>query len=280
MYKGLIALDIDGTITDATHTVPPQVVSYLHSLKEEGWELVFITGRTLSFARRAVHHFDFPFYLALQNGADLLHMPSMTSVSRHYLSQPAVAALDGIYARFPEDYLVYAGYQKGDFCYYRPGRFSLPLRTYLQVLKDLTVEPWQEVEDFHAIPSFPLIKCLGKRESMEAVDAALQKLPALVHATRIRDPLSEDLQLILVTAPLATKGHALRHIYALHDAKGPIIAAGDDLNDVEMLKNADFKIVMGTAPKEMHAMANFVAQPSTEQGIIGALQEATRAYRI
>ena len=74
-HKGWIALDIDGTITDATHHAPKEVVDFLHSLVDCGWEIVLITGRTFSFCHFVVRELDFPFYLGIQNGADILLMP-------------------------------------------------------------------------------------------------------------------------------------------------------------------------------------------------------------
>ena len=46
--KGIIALDIDGTITVEHHSIEPEVVRYLSGLAAEGWKMIFITGRTPS----------------------------------------------------------------------------------------------------------------------------------------------------------------------------------------------------------------------------------------
>jgi hydroxymethylpyrimidine pyrophosphatase-like HAD family hydrolase len=41
-----------------------------------------------------------------------------------------------------------------------------------------------------------------------------------------------------------------------------------------MLRAADVKIVMHSAPLEMHALADIIAKPSYQYGIIEALQKA------
>ena len=73
--KGVIALDIDGTLTDETHQVPNEVAVFLASLVADGWEIVFITGRTFRWVRNALSHLTFPYHLAVQNGAIILKMP-------------------------------------------------------------------------------------------------------------------------------------------------------------------------------------------------------------
>lgn len=277
-HAGWIALDIDGTITDESHHAPPQVVQFLHSLEKKGWELIFITGRTFSFGYRVVKEFDFPFYLAIQNGADILYMPHKELVSRHYLDNKVIPVLENAYRGEKEDFIVYAGYERGDFCYYRPERFSPAFVEHLHKIMTLSPEPWKSVQnfDFDQQMSFPLAKCLGTRESMQRISALLQTFPD-ISATMIRDPLGVGIYLILVTAKEATKGHALNIVKQVIGDGGPVIAAGDDLNDISMLQNADVKIVMSSAPAEMHSMATILAEHNHEQhGIIDALTKAIK----
>jgi HAD superfamily hydrolase (TIGR01484 family) len=277
-HRGRIALDIDGTVTDATHRVPAPVADFLHEMHAGGWELMFITGRTFSFAIHALHVFTFPFYLALQNGADIVHMPSKQLVARYYLDGAIVHEVEKLYKGISEDFILYTGYERGDFCYYRPKRFSQRLLAHLHKIMPLSQEPWKEVDDFalDAGETFPLIKCLGEKGEMERLAQALEDLPRTA-TTMIRDPLDDDrIYLNLVTHEQATKGKALMRAIEESDNRGVIIAAGDDLNDISMLEAADFKIVMENAPLEMHSMAHFLAKRGNEMGIIEALQKAVQ----
>jgi Cof subfamily protein (haloacid dehalogenase superfamily) len=274
-HIGWIALDIDGTITDSSHRAPPEVVYFLHTLEKKGWELIFITGRTYSFGYLVVKEFNFPFYLAVQNGADILYMPHKELVSHHYLDKGIIPILEKAYQGEREDFIVYSGYEQGDFCYYRPQRFSPALIEHLHKMMALSPEPWKAVPDFNLEKGicFPLVKCLGTKESMERVNALLQTFPD-ISATMIRDPLAEGIYLILVTAKQATKGAALQTVKQVIGDGGPVIAAGDDLNDISMLQFADVKIVMSSAPPEMHSLATILAEHGTEHGIIAALSQA------
>jgi HAD superfamily hydrolase (TIGR01484 family) len=277
-HRGWIALDIDGTITDASHRVPAEVVHFLQSLYEVGWELIFITGRSYSFAEMALHVFMFPYYLALQNGADILHMPTKRLVARNYLNSSSIQQIESAHQGIPEDFIIYTGYEHGDFCYYRPKKFSHAMLQHLHKIMPLSTEPWKEVDHFQFEPSehFPLIKCLGMHSEMERLNDRLKKHSSIT-ATLIRDPLDHDrIYLNLITSAEATKGEALKRAMKESGLSGYIIAAGDDLNDLSMLAVADCKIVMENAPLQMHKHADILAPAGHKKGIIPALQEAVK----
>lgn len=270
--KGWIALDIDGTITDDLHDVSSEVAVYFKSLVAEGWQFVFITGRIFSLAHSALKRFDFPYFLAVQNGADILEMPAKRLVHRSYFTSDVIGQIQEAYLGEKEDFLIYAGYERGDFCFFRPARFSPTLLSYLNQLRKLSPEPWQAVENFNFDPhmSFPLIKCLGNRHTMEKIHLSLNKNSAL-HVTMIRDPFCEELYLNLITDARASKGEALNLLTKNHKR---IIAGGDDFNDLSMLRLASTRIVMATAPKELLELADIVAPPASQLGIIPALKKA------
>ncbi len=275
-HKGWIALDIDGTITDQAHHIPDQVVHYLGTLASDGWQLLFITGRTLSFGLSALSVFEIPYLLAVQNGADLLSMPERSLVRRSYLPPSIVERLNTVYLTQEEDFVIYAGYEKGDFCYYRPARFSPRIMAFLEKVKTLSPEPWQPLKEFtfSKTESFPLIKCMGSQAAMEKVHEILHPDPHIA-ISMIKDPHFPGVYLNLITAPRATKGHILEDAQKVLNKKGLVIAAGDDFNDVTMLKVANVPIAMGTAPKEVLAYGKIIAKPASELGIIDALHRAT-----
>lgn len=274
-HRGWIALDIDGTITDQAHHVPRETIDYLTELQSQGWALMFITGRTYSFGTSALTTLSFPFYLGIQNGADILEMPVKKRISRAYLSSQLVSSLEQVYQGQNEDFIVYAGYERGDFCYYRPKKFSTQLLEHLVKIESLSPEPWKALEtfEFASDEAFPLIKCLGFEQGMRSVYERLSSMKEIA-VSLIRDPLDEAVYLNLITHPLATKGQALQRMIAHTGKRGRVIAAGDDRNDVSMLACADVAIVMNGAPSEMLPLADILAPSAKEQGIITALKQA------
>lgn len=277
--RRLAAFDIDGTLTAELKSLPMAVVAKLRDLQQQGWEVALVTGRTLSFASTLLEPLDFPYYLALQNGADLLKMPSKERLCRKYLSSALIPLLDKAYQGMPEDFIIYAGYERGDFCYFRPQRFSASLLTYLNELEGLSTAPWEALLDFKfdSTEAFPLIKCMGSEPQMFDLLPGLSEVPGITSSV-IRDPVAPPLFLNLITAKEANKGDALRFLIR-HTQADYVVAAGDDRNDLPMLLQADERIVMENAPAEVRHAATLIAKPAKQQGILQAIEEAVHRAR-
>lgn len=275
IIKGWIALDIDGTITIERHRIPERVVAYLRSLFHDGWRIALATGRSFSFASSPLSRFDFPYLLLPQNGSIVLQMPEAHVLFRRYLSSKILPIIDQAFQGFDTDYLIYAGYEKGDFCYWRPSRFCQEDLAYLLDLQSREKKNWQAVDQFDPIVlgQFPLIKCFGPFPRMKIIAERLRQT-CLFEVSEIRDPFHDVYSLLLVTDRLATKGASLQQAFELLGRGEIVIAAGDDANDVSLLQSADIKIAMSHAPEPLKDMADLIAPPTVEEGIIHALRSA------
>jgi hydroxymethylpyrimidine pyrophosphatase-like HAD family hydrolase len=275
--KGLICLDIDGTITANPNVIPQPMVECLHLLYTRGWQFLFATGRTFTFAQKTLADIHFPYFFALQNGSDLLRMPEKKPIAKHYLSSSVIALIEEVTKGEEEDFLVYAGWERGDFCYYRPAKFSPYILDHINIINKYSAKSWQEVQQFcfSEEDTFPLIKYLGSKEGMHRVYEKIRHVDG-IEVSYIKDPVSEGVYLNLITAPLACKGEAVRQVRSLLPKGTFCIAAGDDLNDVSMLKEADIAIAVGAAPASLLHVADIVAKPASEMGLIEALLKVTK----
>jgi HAD superfamily hydrolase (TIGR01484 family) len=274
--KGCICLDIDGTITADPLKVPKPVLQCLQKLYRSGWEILFATGRSYFFAMKILHEVDFPFYLAVQNGSDVLQMPERKLLFQNYLSADFVLELQELYAGIGDDFIIYSGWERGDFCYYRTEKFSLRLMEHLQIIQSFSKEPWQKVTEYRFVDGerFPLIKTLGTKEDMHELNMRVQRA-GKVESTYIKDPVSEGVYENLITAKGVTKGRVLEKMRSHFYRDIPFVAAGDDLNDLSMLQEADIAIVMESAPSSLLPYANIIAKSAANMGIIAALEQAT-----
>jgi len=273
--KGWIALDIDGTITLDKYSVPRQVTDYLRQLQKEGWNIAMATGRPYAFASMALSDFDFPYIFLAQNGSIALEMPTKKVLFQNYISSHSIALVEKAYEGIDSDFLVYAGFEKGDFCYWRPQRLSPDDLHYLKDLQKRQKEKWQQVDQFDLLDDFPLIKCFGNETRMNQIATKLRETGKF-QVTKIRDPFEEGYFLLLVTDQKASKGASLKEVFALKGRGPRVIAAGDDENDISLLQAADIKIAMAHAPESLQRVATFIAPPTRDHGIITALQMAIR----
>lgn len=275
--KGWIVLDIDGTITLDKYSVPKEVGDFFHSLQKKGWRFVFATGRPFAFASLALSKFEFPYILLSQNGSIAIEMPQKKILFKSYIPSASLPFMEKAFEGLHSDFLIYAGFERGDICFWRPHKFPQEELTYIADLQTRQKESWQEVKDFNHLPmdSFPLIKCFGNEPRMRHLIDRLKKEKKFEIA-KIRDPFEDGITLLLITDIHASKGKSLTKLFS-DKGRGPcVIAAGDDENDLSLLAVADIKIAMAHAPESLQEAADFIAPPTKEFGIIQALEIATR----
>jgi hydroxymethylpyrimidine pyrophosphatase-like HAD family hydrolase len=270
-HQGWIALDIDGTITTEKTVVPPGVRQALGEWARQGWKLAFATGRPFAFAQKALHGFDFSYWFVGQNGSLALQMPGRDVLFRRYLAKSQLSAIEEQLVGTGVDFVVYAGIEKGDICYFRPSRFLREEEAYLRELQSRQEEPWVALQSFDEIPigAFPLVKCFGKRAAMSVCAERMRRL-GMFEVAHIRDPHATGVDLLLITDRQATKGRALASLFALYGRGERVIGAGDDENDLSLLEVADVKIAMPHAPEAVKQKANQIAFG----GIVETIQKA------
>lgn len=273
--KGIIALDIDGTLTAQANDLDSQVIDTLYQLVKEGWGMIFITGRPFQWGELTLGSLPFSYVLAVQNGALLLEMPSRKVLIRKCLSPEVLPCVEKIARSYESDFVIYSGQENDDWCYYCPLSFPPSLLSYGLKRAVFLGEKWQSLSSFSDLPvsHFTSIKFFANDQRALHLSQSIEKELNL-HAPPNRDPYNLDYYVVQVTHPDATKGKILKEFIQTMEITGPIIAAGDDYNDYSMLKIADVKIVMATAPPDLLAIADVVAPPASQKGIIQGLREA------
>ncbi len=279
MNTGTIALDIDGTISGENHLIPDRVALYFEELHQKGWQFIFATGRTLSFAMKTLIKLPFPFLLGVQNGADLMVMPEKKLVDQNYIEQEIVDLLDQLYEKREGDFILYSGWQTGDFCYYRPKRFSSQMLNYLHDLKSLTSRSWQPVETFNIREQklFPLIKCFGSKNECNTIDNEIRVCKKIATSV-ILDPIDPSFHLLLITHKNANKGAAVNFFMKHFQLRPPLITAGNDNNDIPLLKVGNMRIAMEKSPDTLLHLADITAPSAEVGGIVEGLQEAISRF--
>ncbi|MBF8262761.1 MAG: superfamily hydrolase/phosphatase [Parachlamydiales bacterium] len=276
-FLGWIALDVDGTITLETYTIPDPVVQYLRSCVEKGWRIAIVTGRPMSLALLPLKTFDFPHLVLAQNGTIAMEMPGKIHLFNQYFPASSLRKIEDAYEGTEGDFVVYSGYENRDIIYWRSKRCTSEQAKYIEMAGQLYGEKPVAIDSFDEIApsSLPLVKCFGTLTEMQRVDNNLQK-NGLFHTTLIRDPHIENQYLLLVTDAQASKGLSLKRAIARYGDPKTVIAAGDDENDKSLLDAADIKIAMAHAPESLTSMAHFIAPPTREFGIVTALEMALK----
>lgn len=273
--RGIIASDIDRTLTGSDHIIPKDVIAYLHECYNDGFEIVFLTGRTYTFSKKALALCNFPFHLGLQNGAEVLKMPEEVFCMQRFLSKEIALEVRSVLQATDRDFTFYSGTAHGDICYYEKGRFSGKALEYVNSCKGYGAVNWVEVDSIEGLDNlhFSLVRTFGSKKEMEELQAlVLGKV--LVSAVIVHDVHFKDEYILMISSPGVDKGRSLRRLIDHYQWKGVVIACGDDLNDVSMFKEADISIGMENGDTKLLKEATIIAKPSYDMGIIDALKQA------
>ena len=266
----IIALDIDGTLVDSSNSLNEELVVLLSDLFLNGCKIIFITGRNFASANKILKKMPFPYHVAVHNGALTVKMPEEKVVQRQYIEKSIVSKVEKICKDYNTDCIIYGGFEFLDRCLYRPENIPCEILHHLKERR--TKEKWETITSFDSMlfTSFPSLKIFGTSDFLMPIKEQLELLGLYVPI--IKDPYNLNYCIAQVTVKNANKGRALKEFVEGQKGKSYVIAAGDDYNDIPMLEQADFKIVMDSAPSEMFSLADSIALPLSQGGILSSLK--------
>jgi hydroxymethylpyrimidine pyrophosphatase-like HAD family hydrolase len=272
MHPGILALDLDGTLTNEPFSIPSAIITVLERLQKQGWTLLFMTGRPFSWGVRPLMALQVPYYIAAINGANLVQMPTGQQLLQKTIPLAELQVLGDACRAEKSNYVLYGGYVTQDRCYYRRDLFAPDLMHYLDRRCLHFGEEWHAVNSFEVVPlhSCASVKSFGDLESCQRIATAMEQR-CQWQVTVIEDPYNRKSYVAQATHRQCNKGSVLLDFIKLQDFKGTVIAAGDDYNDVSMLQVAHIKIVMSTAPLAVQKLADIIAPSASEYGLATVL---------
>lgn len=275
----LVLMDIDGTLTSSGKQGFDNVSSQLRRLKNLGVPFSTATGRTIAGSKAVLETLreDVGMRMATSvnyNGAVLLTPATGTLIARHvlpnHLVRTAVEACRDM-RLWP---LVYT-------C--EDTVAGTPVET---VHLDVAAPPSAEfngmetvrVADVGAIAR-DVVAILADAGSAEASNEAASLLSARF-GSGLRATTSGS-RYLEICSPEATKASAMRRLAALHDVTvSEIMTIGDNLNDLEMLRDAGVGVAVGNAPDEVKAAADFACSRDSAEGVVEALRMLIRVLQL
>ena len=86
-------------------------------------------------------------------------------------------------------------------------------------------------------------------------------------------------EVLEVFDPAVNKWEGILHVARRHGVDpAQIVAIGDDVNDIPMIKNAGLGVAMGNAKPEVQAVAKRVIGKNADEGLAAFLDELVEAH--
>jgi Cof subfamily protein (haloacid dehalogenase superfamily) len=273
----LLALDIDGTLTDPNFQVPARNIAALRAAHHAGIEIMLATGRRHDYALPIAQELGFPIWLISSNGALIRSSSGETFFT------------DRLPARTAAELIQYMDEFRGhavltfDRAANLPGNDSLVLESADELNK--TVSRWLEVNRPYIKFVSPLENALtedplqamycGRVALMEGLQQRLSQAEFLEKITVLKTQYDHrDLCILDILNQECSKGHALRRWAEQRGIpREQVMAIGDNHNDLEMLEFAGVAVVMGNASHELKQNGWMITGSNEESGVAQAVEE-------
>ena len=267
----LLATDLDGTLLDANGNVHPRDAAAIAELSKRGIKVTICTGRLYSGTRPTAHVIGVDGPVACMDGSSVFTTRGDRELVRtpiprasHEPLRDALRSVGAATFVFEADAILHD--QTGDEHLDWVSIWSSDVRRVNSVF---------EAGAWSGQPS--ALVALGAEQEIRATAELLDAgdLQSVCFATALS--ANRDLWGMVVRAAGATKASALEWIARYHDVDiSEVVAVGDWLNDVPMLREAGRSFAMAQAPEAVKEAADEIldASSATGGGIVEAAERA------
>lgn len=270
----MIAIDLDGTLLSPTGEVTPRTKEAVHRALKAGLLVCFATGRNMTESQMvldSVAHYDSAVFVG---GAMVIDTKQRTTLHRtamepklarqvcatlESLGHAALALQDTGLAGV--DYLVTDGIDLN----FATNHWLKVTHASIHKTKDLGSAPHEHTVRVGIVAS--------PEESIRIQKILADEFNGRIVCHSIHVP-SYGVDVLEVFDPAVNKWEGILHVARRHGIlPAEIIAVGDDVNDLTMLKNAGLGVAMGNAKPEAIAVADRVINRNDADGLAEFLEE-------
>ena len=277
----MIAIDLDGTLLSPFGEVTPRAKAAIHQALGAGLLVCFATGRNWTESRTvldAVAHYDSAVFVG---GAMVIDTKQRLTLHRTIM-QPHLAA--EICAYFEAEGHAALALQD-------TGTAGVDYLVSGEVALNAATSQWMHVTTatVHPVPS------LGRHGHEHTVRVGIVAPPE--ETSRIQRELERrydgailchslfvpayGVEVLEVFDPAVNKWEGLLHVARRHGIRPEeIIAIGDDLNDLAMIRSAGLGVAMGNARPEVKAVAKLVIGTNAEEGLATFIEDLVARHMV
>ncbi|MCD8390372.1 MAG: Cof-type HAD-IIB family hydrolase [Firmicutes bacterium] len=263
----LFVSDMDETLLDSNHNISEENRAAIEYFIENGGRFTIATGRSVSAAGEHIEKFKTNAPAILYNGAKIYNFETGETLFEKFIDDSRKSALRIMHEKYP--FLGFEVYS-GEVAYvYSKCRYTARLkeRNYPAVY-EMRDEIWDR----------PWIKALmiGEKEVLDKYEPVYRQYDG-GYAVRSGDRFFD------IVADGISKGKTLKKLAeTLGIAPEKVIAAGDNMNDIDMLETAALGFAVENAEPSAKSAANAIA-PSCDNSaiawIVRYIEKSQRAER-
>lgn len=270
----LIAIDVDGTLMNSRNELPPANRDALHRAHEAGITVCLCTGRSHTETRDVIAQLGLDSDRGIfAFGSIVSELPSGKTLHRTALGDDLTARLVTHFRErgFPV-LMLYDAHETGGLDY-ELVRGERHAAAYEQFLK-LAPAEIQRVDDWRPRGFAPVrVGIIDSPDHIQTTTAELDQAfpPAQMKYNPIYAP-NYQLHVVECFAPPVNKWYGITQVARqMNIPREQIVAIGDDVNDIEMIREAGLGVAMGNAREIIKTLAAWHAPTQDQCGVAATI---------
>lgn len=266
MYK-LAIFDMDGTVLNSRHEISKENMQAINELEKSGVRIIIATGRPNELLKKYTNEMKVDDYVITCNGSVIGHPYKDDYLHQKTIDKDNVIKLIDMCEQNNYDYLVYTK----DTIISKDNERLRFFMKFGETYKDEDKANIIQTEDADFIKNnFLPNKILILEKDPEKYKGLWEKIQDFTGIEYTQSWIGA-----LDVSPIGeTKGNAVRILCNHYDIlQEEVIAFGDQLNDISMIKFAGLGIAMGNAEDKVKSVANYVTLTNDENGVADAIKK-------
>jgi 5-amino-6-(5-phospho-D-ribitylamino)uracil phosphatase len=280
LYR-MIAIDLDGTLLSPAGKVTDRAKAAVHRALQAGLLVCFATGRNWTESRTvldAVAHYDSAVFVG---GAMVIDTGKQATLHRTLMDPQLARELCALLEGAGHAVLALQDTQAAGLDYLVSA--ELPMNPETQHWMRVTNAVVHQVPRLaeHSHEHTIRIGIVAPRDHVAEVQRQLeQRFAERIFAQVLSVPAAK-VDVLEIFDPSVNKWEGIMHVARHHGiAPEQIVAIGDDLNDLAMIKNAGLGVAMGNARPQVKAVAKRVIATNHEEGLAQFLEELVEQHLV
>lgn len=261
----IIALDLDGTLTNSSKEISAPTLKALLDIQKRGIKVALASGRATSgciHLARQLRLEKFGGYLLSFNGGTVIDCRTNEVLFRKFLPQRYITEL---YRHALENGVGIVTYDDNNLI------VGSKVDPYIELETKLARLPMKVVDDFPAYVNFEVCKCLmtGQPDHLAAVEKKMKD----IYGASISIMRSEPFFLEFMPQNV-DKAEGLSILLSrLGLSREHLICCGDGFNDISMLRFAGLGVAMGNAQEHVKSAADYVTATNDNNGVLKVIEK-------
>ena len=261
----MIALDLDGTLTDSKKEIPEPTLHALLEIQKQGFTVVLASGRPtpgMTHLARKLHLEKYGGYLLSFNGASITDCSAGRIIFEQTIPKPFIP---GLYSFARE-------HETGLMTYHGDKIITgTRIDKYMELEARINHMTFKAVKDFPGYVDFNVSKCLltGEPEHMAEAEILLKEK----YGSELSIYRSEPFFLEVMPMNI-DKAYSLQILCGkIGLNKEQLISCGDGYNDLTMIRFAGLGVAMGNAQESVKSAADYVTASNDNNGILKVIEK-------